>query len=220
MNDSWFSIITRQGEEKIQINSTEIYQTLYIEIKQKLALDVSVVQILEWMVNKVVVAYENHQKKYQTKITRLTTGVLNNSKGRWHEFIITGLFAEVAIDFYLKHQVSLIIFRLPNSRDETKPEYLKLFDHQKFQINYPLENIEKIKERIFFSSPDYLISVIENEELFHLIQPYIKLQAKQPEYLGVEIYDLLKGKLKSREVKGFISVKVIKPSRPSLSSFV
>ena len=38
--------------------------------------------------------------------------------------------------------------------------------------------------------------------------PYIELQAQQPEYLGVEIYDLLKGKLKAREVKAVISVKV------------
>ena len=38
--------------------------------------------------------------------------------------------------------------------------------------------------------------------------PYIELQEQQPEYLGVEIYDLLKGKLKAREVKAVISVKV------------
>lgn len=38
--------------------------------------------------------------------------------------------------------------------------------------------------------------------------PYIELQAQQPEYLGVKIYDLLKGKLKAREVKAVISVKV------------
>jgi len=199
MNNSWFSTITRQGEQKIQINSTEVYQTLYLEIKQKLALDISVVEVLGWMVNRAVVAYENYQKQYQTKITKLTTGALNNSKGRWHEFIVTGLFAEVALDFYLKHQVSLIIFRIPNSRDETQPEYLKLFQNQEFQINYPLENIETIKDKIFFSSPDYVISVIENEQLFHLIQPYIELQANQPEYLGVEVDDLLKGKLKARE---------------------
>ncbi|MGD1715127.1 Cfr10I/Bse634I family restriction endonuclease [Dapis sp. BLCC M172] len=166
-------MITRQGKEKIQINSTEVYQTLYLEIKQKLALDISVAQVLEWMVNRVVVAYENYQKQYQTKITKLTTGALNNSKGRWHEFIVTGLFAEVALDLYLKHQVSLIILRISNSRDETKPEYLKLFQNQEFQTNYPLENIEIIKDRIFFSSPDYVISVIEDKALFHLIQPYI-----------------------------------------------
>ncbi|NEQ40842.1 MAG: deoxyribose-phosphate aldolase [Okeania sp. SIO3I5] len=160
------------------------------------------------MVNRVVAAYDNYHKQYQTKITKLTTGALNNSKGRWHEFIVTGLFAEVALDFYLKHQVSLIIFRIPNSRDETKPEYLKLCQNQEFQINYPLENIEAIKEKIFLSSPDYVISVIENDPLVHLIQPYIELQANQPEYLGVEVYDLLKGKLKAKEVKGVISVKV------------
>ncbi|MGK7919833.1 MAG: Cfr10I/Bse634I family restriction endonuclease [Trichodesmium sp.] len=208
MNNSWFSTVTRQGEQKIQINSREVYQTLYLEIKQKLASDISVTKVLEWIVNRVVVAYENYQKQYQTKITKLTTGALNNSKGRWHEFIVTGLFAEVALDFYLKHQISLVIFRIPNSRDETQPEYLKIFQNQEFQINYPLENIETIKERIFFSSPDYVISVIEDEPLFHLIQPYIDIQAKQPEYLGVEIYDLLKGKLKAREVKGVVSVKV------------
>ena len=174
MNNSWFSTITRQGEQKIQINSTKVYQSLYLEIKQKLALDISVVEVLGWMVNRVVVAYENYQKQYQTKITKLTTRALNNSKGRCHEFIVTGLFAEVALDFYLKHQVSVIIFRIPSSRDETQSEYLKLFQNQEFQVNYPLENIEKIKERIFFSSPDYIISVIEDEQLFHLIQPCIE----------------------------------------------
>ena len=85
---------------------------------------------------------------------------------------------------------------------------LRNFETLKFQINYPLENIEKIKKRIFFSSPDYIISVIEDENFFQLMYPYIELQAQQPEYLGVEIYDLLKGKLKAREVKAVISVKV------------
>ena len=56
------------------------------------------------MVNRVVAALENYQKQYQTKITKLTTGALNNSKGRWHKFIVTGLFAEIAFHFYLKHQ--------------------------------------------------------------------------------------------------------------------
>ena len=100
MNNSWFSTITRQGEQKIQINSTEVDQTLYLEIKQKLALDISVIEVLKWMVNRVVVAYENYQKQYQTKITKLTTGEINNLKGRWHEFIVSRLFAQVALDFY------------------------------------------------------------------------------------------------------------------------
>ena len=154
------------------------------------------------------VAFENYQTQHDTKIAQLTTGALNNSKGRWHEFIVTGLFAQVALDFYLKHQAAVIIFRLPSSSDETQAEFFKLFRILKFQINYPLENIEKIKKRIFFSSPDYIISVIEDEKFFQLMYPYIELQAQQPEYLGVEIYDLLKGKLKAREVKAVISVKV------------
>ncbi|NEQ40843.1 MAG: hypothetical protein F6K40_33340 [Okeania sp. SIO3I5] len=45
MNNYWFSTITRKGEQKIQINTTEVYQTLYLEIKQKLALDISVAQV-------------------------------------------------------------------------------------------------------------------------------------------------------------------------------
>lgn len=208
MNDSWFSTVKRQGEQKIQINSTEIYQSLYLEIKQRLALNISVIQLLEWMVNQVIGAYANYHQDNYTKIAKLTTGALNNSKGRWHEFIVTGLLAKVALNFYLEHQVTVIIFRLPSSRDETQPEFFKLFQNQEFQINCPLENIEKIKERIFFSSPDYVISVIEYRQLFQLIQPYIELQAQQPKYLGVEIYDLLKGRLKAREVKAVISVKV------------
>lgn len=208
MNDSWFLTVNRQGKNKIQINSTEIYKSLYLEIKQRLELDISVVQVLEWMVNKVVVAYENYQRKHNTKIAQLTTRALNNSKGRWHEFIVTGFLAKVAQNFYLEHKILLITFRLPSSRDETQPEFLKIFQTQEFQTTYPLENIETIKKRIFFSSPDYIISVIEDQQLFQSIQPYIELQAQQPEYLGVEIYDLLKGRLKAREVKAFISVKV------------
>ena len=55
------------------------------------------------MVNRVVAALENYQKQYQTKITKLTTGALNYSKGRRDKFIVTGLFAGVAFHFYLKH---------------------------------------------------------------------------------------------------------------------
>ena len=50
MNDSWFSTVSRQGEQKIQINSTEVYQSLYLEIQQRLKLDTSVVQVLKWIV--------------------------------------------------------------------------------------------------------------------------------------------------------------------------
>lgn len=88
------------------------------------------VQVLEWMVNQVIGAYPNYHQENHTKIAKLTTGALNNSKGRWHEFIVTGLFAKVALDFYVEHQVTVIIFRLPSSRDETQPEFLKLFQTQ------------------------------------------------------------------------------------------
>ncbi|MDE5109303.1 MAG: hypothetical protein O4808_20340 [Trichodesmium sp. St17_bin3_1_1] len=49
MNDSWFSTVSRQLEQKIQINSTEVYQSLYLEIQQRLKLDTSVVQVLKWI---------------------------------------------------------------------------------------------------------------------------------------------------------------------------
>ena len=49
MNDSWFSTVSRQREQKIQINSTEVYQSLYLEIQQRLKLDTSVVQVLKWI---------------------------------------------------------------------------------------------------------------------------------------------------------------------------
>ena len=78
MNDSWFSTVSRQGEQKIQINSTEVYQSLYLEIPQRLKLDTSVVQVLKWIVFMVEEAVENYQTQHDTKIAQLTTGALNN----------------------------------------------------------------------------------------------------------------------------------------------
>ena len=62
MNDSWFSTVSRQREQKIQINSTEVYQSLYLEIQQRLKLDTSVVQVLKWIrhLQKYSNAYPNY----------------------------------------------------------------------------------------------------------------------------------------------------------------
>lgn len=78
MNDSWFSTVSRQLEQKIQINSTEVYQSLYLEIQQRLKLDTSVVQVLKWIFFMVEEAFENYQTQHDTKIAQLTTGALNN----------------------------------------------------------------------------------------------------------------------------------------------
>ncbi|NES77975.1 MULTISPECIES: hypothetical protein [Okeania] len=101
------------------------------------------------MVNTVVVAYENYQRQHNTKIAQLTTGALNNSKRRWHEFIVTGFFAKVAINFDLEYKIPLITFRLSSSRDETQPEFFRIFQTKEFQTSYPLENIETIKKNFF-----------------------------------------------------------------------
>jgi hypothetical protein len=68
-----------------------------------------------------------------------------------------------------------------------------------------LSKIASFKDKIFLSSPDYIIAVVENVEISKSIQSLLEKQAREPD--SFLIYNFLKGKLKVEEVKVAVSLK-------------
>ncbi|HBW56818.1 MAG TPA: deoxyribose-phosphate aldolase [Oscillatoriales bacterium UBA8482] len=223
-----------QKKGGITIKSSEVYQTLYLQIKEKINQNTSVLDILSWIEAEVKIAYEETYKG-KSKI-KLTQGALNNCRGQWNEFLTTSFLAEIAIDFYSNRKLYFVPFRLPSSGQTNKTvkkskskkkgtieetvsteetlsseavsKFLALFKEEEFQENQGLHHINQFKDKIFFSSPDYVLSVLDDKDLFNQIQPLLKQQAKEAKSLGTEIYKLLQGKLKAKEVKAALSVKI------------
>lgn len=204
--ESWFS-------QKSQIYSIEVYKTLYPEIKDKIQENISVFDILEWIENEVKAAF---QKQYN-KLPK--PGAINNCRGRWNEFIITSFLAQISIDLHSSRQLRFVPFQLPNSTQsnpktettelpEAASKFLEIFKQEEFQEDQDLHNISTFKNKIFFSSPDYILSVINNEQVFHEVELLLKGQAEEAAYLGTEVYNLLRGKLSAKEVKAVASVKI------------
>jgi hypothetical protein len=202
-NLEWFSLSEKNG--KIQTNSTNIYISLYPQIKDQINNNVPVVDILNWIDSK---ATEACYARYQ-KVPKV--GALNNCKGRWNEFIATKLLSFISLNISPITKPFLIIFRLPSSQSSstaTPSKFLSLFQKSEFDREQALYSINEFQDKIFFSSPDYVISIIKDQQLFKKIEPYLRAQAIEATYLGNEIYELLKGKLKAREVKAVASIKV------------
>ncbi len=207
-----------------KINSSEVYQTLYPEVKDKINQNISVLNILEWIEREVKTAYQDKSEK------ALAQGALNNCRGRWNEFLITSFLAQIAIDLYSSRQLSFVAFRLPSSANSNKTakrselyqevtiqetvsseaasKFLAIFQKEEFQENQGLHHINEFKDKIFFSSPDYVLSILDDQGLFNQIQPFLNQQANEAKSLGTEIYKLLQGKLKAKEVKAVLSVKI------------
>jgi hypothetical protein len=65
--------------------------------------------------------------------------------------------------------------------------------------------ITAFKGKIFLPSPDYIIAILENEEISTSVQLLLEQQAREPDSL--ELYNFLKGKLYIEEFKAAASLK-------------
>lgn len=198
----WF---TDGRDGKFQINSITIYKNLSSEIVTKLDNNLSISEILNWIKNETIKAFnEKYAKPPQV-------GALNNAVGRWNEFIATSLLSEIVFDLNQKTEVCIAVFSLPNSQvqregvDEAYSKFLSLFRHDDFATGKALAKLTAFKGKIFLPSPDYIIAVLEDKEISISVQPLLKQQAKKPDSL--ELYNFLKGKLRIEEFKAAASLK-------------
>lgn len=188
-----------------QVNSKLVYKNLYPEIVKKLQQDLPVSYIVDW------IRQETEKACYLITSTKPTTGALNNSIGRWNEYIAISWLCEIAIDIYQKCGKCLVVFslgisNLPLQENEgIYSKFLNLFASEEFLTSNALESIYNIKKNIFFSSPDYVIAVIDNHNIILKVQELMSQQCQDPGDLS--LYNLLKGKLKAKEIKAVISLK-------------
>jgi len=198
----WFTL-NQKG--KTQINSIAIYRELSAEVIHKLDNNLSVSEIIAWIRQRTIQAF---QEKYAR---RPTDGALNNSVGRWNEFIATSLFSEIALDINQNNPKCIVIFSLPNSQiaktdtGETSSKFLTLFNPEELTEGKSLSKIAPFKQRIFLPSPDYIIAVINNRQISAEIPSLLKEQVRNPHSL--EVYNFLQGKLNVEDVKAVISLK-------------
>jgi hypothetical protein len=203
VNDAeWF---TKDKQEKVRINSIKIYKDLSSEIVKKLDDNLPVSEIISWIQKQTIQACKARYSKSPSD------GALNNSVGRWNEFIATSLFSEIVLDINHKNEFCVAIFSLPNSQVqkegsvEASSKILSLFNNDEFTNGKSLSKLLPFKERIFLPSPDYIITVIHEKEIAEPIQPLLKEQARKPNSLA--IYNFLKGKLQIQEIKAIVSLK-------------
>jgi hypothetical protein len=214
-SSGWFTPNT----DGLKVNSKVIYTELYPEILEQIDQNLPVGQIITWIRQKTIEAFVSRTGKEPS------TGSLNNACGRWNEFIATSFLCEIAIDFYQQERKCIVVFSMENSTvvtgnaDEVSARFLRLFDPIEFSPGNPLALIQSIRQRIFFPSPDYLIALIEeDDELIDGIQFLMGNQARNPSSLG--LYQLLRGKLKSQELKAVVSLKTSnRPDRRYQPSF-
>jgi Cfr10I/Bse634I restriction endonuclease len=192
MNHSWFTEI-RAG--KYQINSIQIYSALRHEIAVKIHEDVPVSEIIQWISEKTKSQF---LKSFQSKPE---TGALNNSIGRWNEFITTSLLCDLSINMYDDEQKIFAVFSLPNStvKLDNSPEFLKLFTKDS------LLRLSHYSSQIFFPSPDYVVVTLGDSSIAEQVRNLMATQIENPESL--EIFNFLKGKLEFEDVKSVISLK-------------
>lgn len=199
---TWFSPIT---DSKVRINSREIYSDLSFEIVEKLDNNLSVTEIINWIKSKTIEAFINQYHKSPQ------VGALNNAIGRWNEFIAISLLTEIALEMNRSTGACIAIFSLPNSRGQSEAtgevysKFLSLFSKDDFTTGKALAKIGKLKNQIFMPSPDYIIAVLGNEDIFLSIQSLLEQQAREPGCLAV--YNFLKGKLYIEELKAVVSLK-------------
>jgi Cfr10I/Bse634I restriction endonuclease len=204
-SSGWFT----STEQKFKINSKVVYSDLYPEILEKIEQDLPVSQIISWIRQQTIAASIDQLRREPT------TGALNNSCGRWNEFIATSFLCEIAVDLYQQNQQCLALLSLENSTvmppkaGETvkiSSRFLQLFAATEFLPEQPLAVIENIRQRIFFPSPDYIVALIDTDNpLIDSLQSLMQVQARNPSSL--ELYKLLRGTLKAHELKAVISLK-------------
>jgi Cfr10I/Bse634I restriction endonuclease len=191
MNHSWFTEI-RAG--KYQINSIQIYSALRHEIAVKIHEDVPISEIIQWISDETKSQF---LKSFQSKPE---TGALNNSIGRWNEFITTSLLCDLSIRMYDEQKI-FAVFSLPNStvKLDNPPEFLKLFTED------ALLRLSHYSSQIFFPSPDYVVATLDDSSIAEQVRNLMTIQIENPESL--EIFNFLKGKLEFEHVKSVISLK-------------
>lgn len=209
MNDyrSWFEDRINPRSQAVvgRIKKQRIYEALSSDIVQKIENDLPANEIINWIKEQTKKA---HLEKYGSQ---LEVGALNNVAGDWNEFMVTTAFSEIAIDLNNTRQESAVaVFPLPNSQispvgsNQLSSKFLTLFKQSAFDVGGELNRINAYKERIFFSSPDYIVVVLERQ-LLGEIQELLSAQARLPSMAFV--YDFLEGKLNPPQLKAAISVK-------------
>lgn len=192
MSHSWFTEI-RAG--KHQINSIQIYRDLRNEIGIKIHEDTPISEIIDW------ISETTKSRFLKSCQSKPETGALNNSIGRWNEFITTSLLCDLSIKMYDDDRKIFAVFSLPNStvKSNNSPEFLKLFTED------DLLKLSHYSSQIFFPSPDYIVATLKDSSIAEQVRSLMSIQIENPESL--EIFNFLKGKLKFEDVKSVISLK-------------
>ncbi|MTJ49372.1 Cfr10I/Bse634I family restriction endonuclease [Dolichospermum sp. UHCC 0259] len=200
---AWF---TEKSNGKVSINSKDIYKHLSPKIVIKLAENLSVSEILEWIKNEIINAFREKYSKNPE------VGALNKAIGGWNEYIATSLLSEIIFDINTKTGKCIATFALPNSQSKIKgskesySNFLNLFAPEDFcNINNYLSKIQPFKERIFMPSPDYIIIDVENSLYSKDVNFFLQEQVRDPDSLG--LYNFFKGKLHIEDIKAAVSLK-------------
>lgn len=202
---SWFTL---KKQNTIAVNGKEVYKSLYLQINQKLKENIIISEIVDWIKGETI------QKSQEIFSQKPTTGSLNNCLGAWNEYIATTLLSEIVIELNQNNKHHTVIFALPKTQiigqeksTKVSSKFITLFNEQEFIISNQLAKFNYFKDKIFFSSPDFIVAVIEESETqnYLVINQLLEKQAQQP--YSLEIYEYLKGKLKAAEIKAIISLK-------------
>lgn len=203
---NWFQDrINSKGEKVGQIKKQAIYEDLSSQIVEKIEANLPANQIIDWIKQQTKDA---HYERYGLA---LEVGALNNVAGDWNEFMVTTAFSEIAIELNSsRRNQPLAIFPLPNTRinstdsNQISSTFLTLFKPAEFNAGGELSAVDSYKDRIFFSSPDYIIAVLRQHSIDE-IQDLLRIQACRP--YEECIYNQLKRTLNANELKAAISVK-------------
>ncbi|QIZ73333.1 Cfr10I/Bse634I family restriction endonuclease [Oxynema aestuarii] len=206
-NQNWFS----DRNNQIQINTIEIYKSLVDRIERKIQNNEQTANIVDWLVSET-------QRVFQKNYNRIPTqGALNNSIGRWNEFIALTLFTKSVIDYNQKHPDSyVVVFKLPNTKisrqNLTPSKFLQLFHKQEFEKQGKLAKLSPFKEKIFFPSPDFIIVNLDGQSHLLLGNNYkseltqlLQQQSREPN--ENKIFPFLQGKMLASHLKSAISLK-------------
>ena len=198
----WFTLVK---SSKIRTNSIQIYKELYPEIAKKIDSNLPVNQIINWIRQETINTCNNIHK-INPKV-----GALNNSAGRWNEYIATSLLSEIALDLNITRSEHIAIFSLPNSMvekfdsEKVSSKFLNLFDLNEFLSGFSLERISKYRRRIFLSSPDYVVVTSTDLLSQSMIKTLLENQARDPGSFG--LYNFFENKLLAKDLKAAISLK-------------
>ncbi|MBW4623552.1 MAG: Cfr10I/Bse634I family restriction endonuclease [Cyanosarcina radialis HA8281-LM2] len=194
-----------KGEVVGRIKKQIIYESLSSEIVQKIEANLPANQIIDWIKEQTRNA---HYERYSLP---LEVGALNNVAGDWNEFMVTTAFSEIAVDINDgSRQLIVTIFPLPNTQissigsNQISSRFLSLFKPSAFNAGGELHAIDDYKDKIFFSSPDYIIAVLRRDCL-DLFQNLLINQARRPS--DDAIYRYLEKTLNASELKAAVSVK-------------